>query len=72
MTGSILSLQHPINSVAGTQWHAEFTDLISPMASARTVLEEYRDTAPSRVAAAYVQCCIDMRIEIAAVTGIPF
>lgn len=63
---------HPIESVAGTEWHVEFTDLISPLTAERKVLEEFRDSAPNSVAAAYVQCVIDMRIEIAAVTGIPF
>lgn len=63
---------HPLESVAGTEWHAEFTDLISALTAERKVLEEFRDSAPNSVAAAYVQCAIDMRIEIAAVTGIPF
>ena len=65
-------MKHPIESVAGTQWHAEFTDLISPMTSSREVLEAYRDSAPNSTTAGYVQGFIDARIEIAAVTGIRF
>jgi len=63
---------HPLETVAGTDWQAEFVDLISPLSAARNVLEEFRDSAPNGVTAAYVQALIDVRIELAAVTGIPF
>ncbi|MEX3917839.1 hypothetical protein AB4Y43_16605 [Paraburkholderia sp. BR10872] len=63
---------HPIMSVEGTDWHAEFTDLVSGLSAERHVLEEFRDSAPTSATAAYVQAIIDIRTEIAAVTGTPF
>lgn len=63
---------HPLDSAAGTDWHAEFVDLISPLSATRNVLEEFRDSAPTSEAAAYLQALIDVRTELAAVTGIPF
>lgn len=63
---------HPLDSAAGTNWHAEFVDLISPLSATRSVLEEFRSSAPTSEAAAYIQAFIDARLELAAVTGIPF
>ncbi|RQH00195.1 hypothetical protein [Paraburkholderia dinghuensis] len=63
---------HPLESVAGTDWHVEFTDLVSPLSAARNVLEQFLDSAPNREAAAYVHAFIDVRMELAAVTGVPF
>jgi hypothetical protein len=63
---------HPLDSAIGTDWHIEFLDLISPLSATRNVLEEFRDSAPNDETAAYVQACIDVRTEIAAVTGSPF
>jgi hypothetical protein len=63
---------HPLDSTAGTDWHAEFVDLISPLSAKRSVLEEFRGSAPTSEAAAYIQAFIDARTELAAVTGIPF
>lgn len=68
----LIVVPHPLESVAGTDWHAEFTDLVSPLSATRNVLEQFRDSAPNNETAAYVQAFIDVRFELAAVTGIPF
>lgn len=68
----LIVVPHPLDSAAGTDWHTQFLDLISPLSATRSVLEEFRNSAPSDETAAYVQAFIDVRTEIAAVTGIPF
>lgn len=68
----LILASHPLDSAVGTDWHTEFVDLVSPLSAMRNVLEEFRDSAPNYVAAAYVQAFIDARTELAAVTGIPF
>lgn len=64
--------KHPLETVTGTQWHVEITDLTSPLSSSREVLENYRDSAPNAIAAGYLQGLIDTRAELAAVMGVRF